>query len=376
MKKLFISLSAACLVSFFVQDNVSYAEATYEKAQHRLPPVIYSLDIPKTVQAGDSYDFNWTVMGYHDKYDIKINVYNASGKKIASDTVSPDNITIGEDGLYHWDNIQSRRFYYSTNLALNFSGYQELTVRFFASPVDDPIDNSLLSCLVPGGLGYKAADSTGRKINIYGVPSDSVGLDIGTDGYFAGAVDNNYLSTDKAYRGFDNAYLKIFSIGDNSRITIRFIPQYDKSTDTAYSYKFVLPWDIKVSSFSIANSKQVVTEPEKIEELAIVRDEVIGKILGAFSFPINLFFASIPTAGDPPYTSYIEGNDIINKYAFPYQTFQGLFSRQSSSLATQFVINCDMSIGEVMQALNKYKMSFYVGSTPGNELFIEGLRVK
>ncbi len=370
MKKMLISLSAACLFSLFVQENISYAEATYEKAQHRLPPVIYSLDIPKTVKAGGNYNFNWTVMGYHDTYNISIEVYNSSGDKIASDTVSPNKVG---GGLYRWDDIQSRQFFYSANLSLNFSGYQELIVRFFASPVNDPIDNTYLSCLVPGGLGYQAADSTGRKINIYGVPSDSVELDIST----GSSMYNNYLEADKAHGGFNDAYIKIFSIGDKSRIITSFTPQYDMSGDVVYSYKFVLPWQIKVFSFDINNSKQVSQQTEKIEELAVVRDEVVSKILGFFSFPINLFFATIPTAGgSPSYASLIEENDLINKTVFPYQTFQGLFSRQYPSLATQFVIDCDMSIGELMQALKQYKMSFYVGADPGNELFIEGLRVK
>ncbi|MCI5183014.1 MAG: hypothetical protein D3921_10975 [Candidatus Electrothrix sp. AW1] len=373
MKKNLISLSAVCLFLFFVQVNISFAEVkTYEKAQHRLPPVIYSLDIPKTVTSGESYDFKWTVMGYHDTYDIEIVVREPSGAA-KHRTVSPYKVTEGE---YYWSNIQSRQFFYSTNLTFDFSGYLELEVRFFASPVDDPIDNSFLSCIVPGGLGYQAADSTGRKINIYGVPSDSLGLDISMAGYTGGAVENDYFATDdKAYSGFDDAYWKILSVGDNSRIIIRFMPNYDRSSDSVYSYKFVLPWDIKVSSININNSKQASKQAE-IEELAVVRDEVVGKILGVFSFPINLFFASIPLTGDPAFTSYMEDDDMINKTVFPYQTFQGLFSREFPYSTTQFVIDCDMSLGELMKALKKYKMSFYVGSTPGNEVFIEGLRVK
>lgn len=164
MKKNVFPLFAFVIVA--LSPILSYAAVTYEKAQHRLPPVIYSLDIPKAVENGGNYNFSWTVMGYHETYNIIINVYDSSYNKIATDTVSPSHNT---EGAYYWGSVQSREFHYSTNLNLNFSGSQDLIVRFFASPINDPIDNTYLSCIIPGGLGYKAADTTGRKINITGL---------------------------------------------------------------------------------------------------------------------------------------------------------------------------------------------------------------
>ena len=351
--------------------GIIFAGATYEKAQHRLPPVIYSLDIPQTVESGKTYDFNWTVMGYHQTYNIVINIYDKYNTKIATDNVSPYKET---EGQYQWDDVDSRQFHYSTSLRPKFSGYQELIVRFFASPMNDPIDNTYLSCLVPGGLGYQAGDTTGRKIKIYGIPSDSISLDLGIGGYFAGAVSNSYLKTTDSYRGFDSARIKIFSIGERSRITLTFMPYHEKD-DEGYAYKVVLPWQLKIKSFDLSNTKQP-GEDTNYETLSLIGDEIVGKILGKLTFPIKLFLSNIPTAGDPPYASYIRDNHIISKSVFPYQKLQGVFERDNDNVAIQFVIDMDMTIGEVYQALKQYGMSLYVGGHPGNELFVEGLTVQ
>ncbi len=138
---------------------------TPKEAQHRLPPVVFSIDIPKVVYSNTNYEFKWSVMGYHNDYTLIINVYDKNGNKIASEKV---NSYKHEAGQYSWGNIQSKRFFYSANVNLNFSGSQDLTIRFFASPKNDDIDDTFLSCLVPGGLGYEPADSTGRKIKISG----------------------------------------------------------------------------------------------------------------------------------------------------------------------------------------------------------------
>jgi len=159
MKK--IALMIIMSLSTFI-----YGETvTTEEAQHRLPPVVFSIDIPKTVSANTDYDFKWSVMGYHDGYTLVINVYDKNGKQIASEKV---NSYKSEAGQYSWGNIQSKRFFYSTKLKFNFTGSQDLMIRFFASPKNDNVDDTFLSCLVPGGLGYESGDSTGRKIKISG----------------------------------------------------------------------------------------------------------------------------------------------------------------------------------------------------------------
>lgn len=159
MKKMIIAI----LISIC---TTTYADTvTPEEAQHRLPPVVFSIDIPKVVNANTNYDFKWSVMGYHDDYILIVNVYDKNGKRIASEQA---NSYKNEAGQYSWGTMKSKRFFYSKTLNFNFTGSQDLMIRFFASPKNDDVDDTFLSCLVPGGLGYEAGDSTGRKIKILG----------------------------------------------------------------------------------------------------------------------------------------------------------------------------------------------------------------
>jgi len=129
-----------------------FAVTDYE-AQHRLPPVIYSLDLPHAVRPESYYDFRWTVMGYHDTYDIIIKFYDSSGAEFNAATVSPYRT---EPGEFSWGEVQSTRFFYQLESHLMcFNSNDYITLRFFASPVNDPIDNSFLSVIIPGGLGYE-----------------------------------------------------------------------------------------------------------------------------------------------------------------------------------------------------------------------------
>jgi hypothetical protein len=161
--------------------NAHAGEATVAKAQHRLPPVIYSLQIPKAILPNRESYFKWSVMGYHDTYDVSIAIYCEAGsceegkhnKKngfVTGKTVSPSNI---DKGAYSWGDVQSKKFDYSTKLSVDFSKSQNFVVRFFVSPPNDPIDTSSLSLIIPGGLGYEPGDSTGRKIKISGTKSGS-----------------------------------------------------------------------------------------------------------------------------------------------------------------------------------------------------------
>ena len=147
--------------------------ATLEQAQHRLPPVIYSLNIPKIVQSNKTYVFKWTVMGYHQTYNMKMYIYKPGERKpiSRSSEMSPIKVT---EGSYSYGKIRSKRFWYQSFITIpKLEKNQDLIIRFFISPPYDEIDTNYLSCLVPGGLGYDAADSSGRKIKIKAVLSSS-----------------------------------------------------------------------------------------------------------------------------------------------------------------------------------------------------------
>lgn len=175
MKKQFILALVLVVTMAF---NV-FAETTLEKAQHRLPPVIYSLNIPQVMESGKEYKFQWSIIGYHDDYNIQIEVYDSDYHSLTSKIVSPVSQNTGQ---YSWGDIYSTEYKYETDLTVNISESQPLIVRFYVSPTNDPIDRTYLSCLVPSGLRYAAGDSSGRKIKILGVAKPYVLPGIVSDG--------------------------------------------------------------------------------------------------------------------------------------------------------------------------------------------------
>lgn len=149
--------------------------ATREKAQHRLPPVIFSLDIPKEVHRLSKEEFAWSVMGYHEDYNVKLVIENQNKERILYKEVKPYN---REQGMYSWESISSYEFFYKTDIEhLQFTDDQELTIRFQISPPGDSFSTAFLPCIIPGGLGYETAgDTSGRKIIVSGIDDRESGV--------------------------------------------------------------------------------------------------------------------------------------------------------------------------------------------------------
>jgi len=172
MRKVFSFSVVAILFGVFIINHA--VAATYLMAQHRVPPVVTALDIPHTVQANIRYRWRWTVMGYHDSYDMMITVESADGALLYQSVgISPENTS---DGSYSYDSssgVRSHLFTYSTTFEVPFISPGDLVVRLFASPNPDSIDTTFLSCLIPSGLGYRVGDRSGRKISISGIVSSS-----------------------------------------------------------------------------------------------------------------------------------------------------------------------------------------------------------
>lgn len=167
MKKLII------FIWLIVMSNFIYAEATTFNAQHRLPPVIYSLDIPHTIKGMEKYKFKWSVMGYHDDYDMKIGIYKKKdnkGKliKIFSKIANKSNT---QPGGFSWGDIRSNEYFFEADVYIKtlLEKEQDLYIRFFISPPNDDYSTEYLSCLIPSGLGYRADGTSGRIIKVSGI---------------------------------------------------------------------------------------------------------------------------------------------------------------------------------------------------------------
>ncbi len=109
-------------------------------------------------------------MGYHDDYEVYLGLYDDEGVRLHSGVYSPYSEV---PGLYTWGDIESKEFRYRATVNIDFVKNQDITVRFFGVPPNDPIENeSFLSVVVPGGHHYRYADSTGRKILVNGTADE------------------------------------------------------------------------------------------------------------------------------------------------------------------------------------------------------------
>ena len=174
MKWLLIKRLGFLFLILAVSEN-SFAQ-TYEEAQHRLPPVIYSLNIPENrIVTGLNTTISWSLMGYHDSYNVYLQLSDDEGEVLHAATYSPDRET---RGAYSWGDIQSKEFHYRATINIDFVENQDITVRFFGVPPNDPIENeTLLSVIVPGGHNYRYADSSGRKILVNGIADEFYTID-------------------------------------------------------------------------------------------------------------------------------------------------------------------------------------------------------
>ena len=139
---------------------------TAEQAQHRLPPVVYSLNIQgNVIYTGVDTIVTWSLMGYHDDYQVILQLYSDEGN-LHQETYSPDRVT---PGFYRWGDLRSQEFHFSATVNLDFTENHDITLRLFALPPGDPIDNqTFLSAIVPGGHPFRYGDSSGRKFSSTG----------------------------------------------------------------------------------------------------------------------------------------------------------------------------------------------------------------
>ena len=158
------------LFLLFAISGNSFAQ-TRAEAQHRLPPVIYSLDIPENkIVSGWNTTISWSLVGYHDTYEVDLVLYDETGQKLHDSRHMPYRQNTGG---YFWGEIRPQEFHYQATVNVHFVENQDITVRFFGVPLNDPIENeTFLSVIVPGGHQYRYLDSGGRQILVNGIADE------------------------------------------------------------------------------------------------------------------------------------------------------------------------------------------------------------
>ena len=151
-------------------------EDTYSEAARRLPPVLNSVNIPETLQAGKTYRLEWSILGYHNDYysDLALfnctgigegscgNSYNDATKFFDTGNIAADSVT---DTQWYYNDIQAREFKYHTDFTPEFDQDTPIVARFYRLNSDDSaVGNAALSLIIPGNLSEKYYDKEGRRI--------------------------------------------------------------------------------------------------------------------------------------------------------------------------------------------------------------------
>ncbi len=162
--------------AFFSND-----EDSRHQVERRLPPVIYSLDIPETLQADTQYTLQWSLLGYHETYFSTIALFDCSDKEEGScgeswgdnfayaSNLSPNSSEIQGDWVFNGQAAKEMHYSYTLTPSEKKAfadGDTPIVVRFYQkSPMDKNANESSLSLLVPGGLTASYYDSEGRRIS-------------------------------------------------------------------------------------------------------------------------------------------------------------------------------------------------------------------
>jgi len=308
MKKLYLLLTSLLFV-FYVID--CFADTTLEKAQHRIPPVIYSLDIPKAMESEKTYEFRFSVMGYHDMYKMKVSIFDDNYNDLKSKTISPYD---QKQGQYKWNSVYSTEYFYKTNIQVKIDKSQPLIVRFFASPTNDPIDQAYLSCLVPGGLGYAASDTTGRKVKILGLARP-----------YKSSSPSDYVDFNFSVIS-DDPYCAVILLQIQSEAPVQIPQGIPFSSFMNNSNDLTIPHitlalnnsDAKINSVSLIQDQNEIDPVAKLfiaiaSDITSMQERIIG-IAKSFIEISSLIYEAISSGKQPQYAMFSGGgtNRIIN----------------------------------------------------------------
>lgn len=159
-----------------LQAFLTSREDSYNESSRRLPPVLYSVNIPETMTSGQTYTLEWSILGYHEDYTSLLVMFDCTGivdgscgdnysdatRFFSSGTATPDsNVTSP------WSNggISAKEFKFSTSFTPSFAQQTDIVVRFYRKNIDDlNAGKGSLSLVIPGNLASEYYDTDGRRI--------------------------------------------------------------------------------------------------------------------------------------------------------------------------------------------------------------------
>ncbi|SEL96732.1 Concanavalin A-like lectin/glucanases superfamily protein [Syntrophus gentianae] len=346
-----------------------------------------------------SPDFNVDahIMGCKTNYKTEIGFDSISPLTYAGTTLKPDNwymIThvysnggsqYGSEKIYVNGKFIHEQINYRNNGYIGGSytafPYYSAIGRDIVRPLDGPkfkgliddvrIYNRALSATEIQELNQLRQWTTVKK---WIVPYGWYNKCVDSSGFFSSTVCANDFNV--------SSTITVLQKDQISRINIRFYPKSTDLTDGFY-YKLVVPADTRVTSIGIANGDTINSDISKVAPLFNtvkdnVREEAIDRMLGNFSFPVNLFWDlfvnNAPSAGEDIITTFFNSTRLINKKYYPYSAYDGHFKRNNDGSVT-VSINFGVPTATLLKLLQKNKMSFFVGGRSGDEFFIDKLSI-
>jgi len=148
--------------------NVSFSESTEEEAARRMPPVLYSCEIPDYFISGQRVTIKWTLLGYHEDYKSTITFFYGSGGSYSTNFESSNRLSSAssEQGNWKYDSCYSTLFHYHYAFTPpNVDEPTNIVIRFYRiNNEDEDNGKSGLSLLLPGKISGRYYDTSGRRI--------------------------------------------------------------------------------------------------------------------------------------------------------------------------------------------------------------------
>ncbi len=153
-------------------------EDTKTQASRRLPPVMYSLNVPAAMIEDQSFTIQWSLLGYHDDYKSIAAFFDCDGitngtcgdtystNFHASGALTPDST---ETGNWTYKGVSSKEFHYSYTFTPNenINHNRTIVIRFYRINNNDSKNGkNSLSALIPGDMNATYYDNAGRRISL------------------------------------------------------------------------------------------------------------------------------------------------------------------------------------------------------------------
>lgn len=157
-----------------------FAETTEEEAARRMPPVLYTLDMPEIMVSNQPVTLRWSILGYHNSYKSSIAFYDCT------DTVScganVDTLIKSSGKLNHSDSKVVGTSYADVYAKLSQYEYTfipntvdrptKIVTRIYRiNDLDEELGKGMPSLLMPGNISNTYYATMGRRVVKYIIPS-------------------------------------------------------------------------------------------------------------------------------------------------------------------------------------------------------------